>query len=192
MGDRFSEWGNDNGLASLIPTLLTSGVLGYPFCLPDMIGGNAYFGRSPSAELLVRWAQASALMPALQFSIAPWDLSAEADVLVRATLAQRDEHVNAIVRLADEAATALEPICRPMWWLAPTDAQTFRIADQFAVGDRLIVAPVLERGARSRDVYLTEGRWVSSRAPATTHVGPVWLRGYPAPLDSLPTFSRMD
>ena len=72
MGDRFSEWGVGNGLQSIIPTLLTSGVMGYPFCLPDMIGGNAYFGKFPDRELLVRWAQANALMPAMQFSIAPW------------------------------------------------------------------------------------------------------------------------
>lgn len=57
MGDRFSTWDSANGLRSLIPTLLTSGVLGYPFCLPDMIGGNAYFNRHPDAELLVRWTQ---------------------------------------------------------------------------------------------------------------------------------------
>ena len=55
MGDRFSEWGTANGLRSIIPTLLTSGVMGYPFCLPDMIGGNAYFGRRPDRELLVRY-----------------------------------------------------------------------------------------------------------------------------------------
>ena len=65
---RFSTWSTGNGLRSVIPTLLTSGLLGYPFCLPDMIGGNAYFGRKPDVELLVRWAQANALMPAMQVS----------------------------------------------------------------------------------------------------------------------------
>lgn len=38
-------------------------------------------------ELLVRWAQANALMPAMQFSIPPWDLSKEADKLCQAALA---------------------------------------------------------------------------------------------------------
>ena len=40
-------------------------------------GGNAYFGQKPTHELMVRWTQLNALMPALQFSIAPWDLSEE-------------------------------------------------------------------------------------------------------------------
>ena len=52
------------------------GVLGYPFVLPDMIGGNAYILR-PNKELFVRWAQASALMPSLQFSILPWNYDDE-------------------------------------------------------------------------------------------------------------------
>jgi alpha-glucosidase (family GH31 glycosyl hydrolase) len=72
MLDKDSKWGYDNGLQSLIPTLLHFGIVGYPFVLPDMIGGNAY-GDKPSAELYVRWMQANAFMPSVQFSIVPWD-----------------------------------------------------------------------------------------------------------------------
>ena len=46
-----------------------------------------------------------------------------------------------------------------MWWLDPRDEATFTIHDQFALGDDLIVAPVVERGATARDIYLTQGRW---------------------------------
>lgn len=42
MLDKDSVVGYENGLKSLIPTALVFGVLGYPFVLPDMIGGNAY------------------------------------------------------------------------------------------------------------------------------------------------------
>lgn len=49
---------------------------GYPFILPDMIGGNAY-GEAPSKELFIRWAQANALLPAMQFSLLPWDYDQE-------------------------------------------------------------------------------------------------------------------
>ncbi|NWT12605.1 MYORG glycosidase, partial [Vireo altiloquus] len=38
--DRDSVWGYELGLKSLIPTVLTISMLGYPFVLPDMIGGN--------------------------------------------------------------------------------------------------------------------------------------------------------
>lgn len=49
-----------------------SGLIGFPFVLPDMIGGNAYVVK-PDEELFVRWAQANVFMPALQFSILPWN-----------------------------------------------------------------------------------------------------------------------
>ena len=75
MLDKESRWGYDNGLQSLIPTLLHFG-LGYPFVLPDMIGGNAY-GERPTKELYIRWMQANSFMPSVQFSIVPWDYDAE-------------------------------------------------------------------------------------------------------------------
>lgn len=74
MLDKGSRWGYDNGLQSLIPSLLQFGILGYPFVLPDMIGGNNY---KPSPELWVRWMQANTFMPAVQFSIVPWSYDEE-------------------------------------------------------------------------------------------------------------------
>ena len=52
-------------------------------------GGNAYFGQKPTHELMVRWTQLNALMPALQFSIAPWDLSEETAKLCAEAVALR-------------------------------------------------------------------------------------------------------
>ena len=42
MMDKNSYWGYDNGLKTMIPTALLMSMLGYPFILPDMIGGNGY------------------------------------------------------------------------------------------------------------------------------------------------------
>jgi alpha-glucosidase (family GH31 glycosyl hydrolase) len=140
---------------------------------------------------MIRWAQANALMPAVQFSIAPWDLSPAADMLVTKCLAQREASVETIVALSNAAVDTLAPICRPLWWLDATDAETFEIDDQFALGDDCIVAPVVHKGAVTRDVYLTRGRWRDAAHPATVHEGGAWLRGYAAPLDMLPIFHRV-
>lgn len=76
--DKDSHWGYDNGLATVIPGVLLFGLLGYPYVLPDMIGGNAYDGANitktifPERELFIRWMQLSAYLPAMQFSITPW------------------------------------------------------------------------------------------------------------------------
>ncbi|CAL5223288.1 g5776 [Coccomyxa viridis] len=193
MGDRFSTWDVSNGLQSIIPTLLTSSVAGYPFCLPDMIGGNAYFGQKPTHELMVRWTQLNALMPALQFSIAPWDLSEETAKLCAEAVALRKKVIGRLHVLADLAARTLTPIARPMWWLDPRDEATFTIHDQFALGDDFIVAPVVERGATTRNIYLTQGLWRDpfDEGSEQTWEGPAWLPGFPAPLNKLPCFERV-
>ena len=40
--DRDSRWVAETGIKSLVPVVLTFGLLGYPFVLPDMVGGNTY------------------------------------------------------------------------------------------------------------------------------------------------------
>jgi hypothetical protein len=191
MGDRFSTWDISNGLQSIIPTVLTSGILGYPFALPDIIGGNAYFGRKPDTELFVRWTQVNALMPVMQFSIAPWHIGNEAQSLVSQAFALRNKLIGDILDLAEDAAEALKPIVRPMWWLDPEDEATFDIFDQFVLGENIIVAPVVFQGQRSRDVYLTRGNWEDLNSPGEVIQGGRWLKNLEAPLAKLPCFRRI-
>ena len=85
MFDKDSRWYYDNGLKTMIPSALTQGILGYPYILPDMIGGNAYVEGAefhsavllPDRELFIRWMQLTAYLPAMQFSIAPWQYEDE-------------------------------------------------------------------------------------------------------------------
>lgn len=77
MLDFDSRWGPINGLKSLIPTLIQFNMNGYVYVLPDMIGGNRYGDDQMTKNLFIRWIQASALMPAIQFSVAPWDYDTE-------------------------------------------------------------------------------------------------------------------
>ena len=141
---------------------------------------------------MVRWAQANALMPAIQFSIAPWDCSVEACDAVAATLRTRNRFAPLLHALADEAAATLAPMARPLWWLAPDDEGTHAIDDAFALGEDVIVAPVVDRGALSRDVYLPPGLWRDADAGADSPLlqGGRWLRAFPAPLAKLPVFVR--
>ena len=54
MMDKFSNWGHDNGLKSVIPCALTFVILTY--VLLDMIGDKAY-DNLPDPELYIRWMQ---------------------------------------------------------------------------------------------------------------------------------------
>lgn len=79
MIDKDTRWTWNNGLPTLITTLLQMNLNGYVHVLPDMIGGNGYLGGAldktflPSKELFIRWLQANVFMPSLQYSFVPWD-----------------------------------------------------------------------------------------------------------------------
>ena len=71
--DKCHTW---KDLRRIIPDMLAAGIAGYPYTCPDMIGGGDYISFQPGAELdeklIVRSCQAHALMPMMQFSVAPW------------------------------------------------------------------------------------------------------------------------
>lgn len=59
------------------------------------------------------------------------------------------------------------------------------------LGDFIMVAPVVEEGAVTRDIYLPEGTWVSeSGVDSNVYTGPQWLKDYPAPLNVVPFFIK--
>ncbi len=185
--DKATLWGFDNGLASCITQAMTLNLLGYPYSFPDMIGGNKYGdeqAKTLSAELLIRWTQAVAPMPIIQFSLAPWEQGKEcAEICAR------------YARLHEELAARTYgikgPIVRPLWWIAPTDEQALVCADEYLIGDDLLVAPVIQPEAENRDIYLPEGNWRSYWNKNESYQGGQWLHHYPAPLEVLPLFERV-
>ncbi|MFD0960612.1 glycoside hydrolase family 31 protein [Paenibacillus chungangensis] len=160
--DKNHEW-TGNGLDSLMPDGLAQGLLGYAFTCPDMIGGGQYENFSEERldqELFVRYAQCSALFPMMQFSAAPWRLLDEEHLRYCVEAAQL--HVrfgDEILELARQAAVTGEPILRHMAYEFP-EAGMESVLDQFMLGDSLLVAPVIVKGARAREVLFPAGDWL--------------------------------
>ncbi|XP_059158890.1 myogenesis-regulating glycosidase-like isoform X2 [Physella acuta] len=187
MLDRDSNWSHRLGIKTLIPCALTFGFMGYPFVLPDMIGGNAY-GGFPDAELFIRWLQATTFMPILQFSIVPWMYNDTYVDLARQLVKLHEDYADKIIELAENARKTGEPINRPLWWLDPYDDQALSTDTEFLLGSDVLVAPVLDQGAVSRDIYLPVGRW-KDETTGKLYEGRQWLKDYPAPLNVLPYFT---
>ncbi|XP_062594222.1 myogenesis-regulating glycosidase-like [Saccostrea cucullata] len=187
MLDKDSNWDYTNGLKTLIPTALTFGILGYPFILPDMIGGNAYYTH-PERELYIRWMQANVFLPSLQFSIVPWQYDEEVINLTRRFIQLHEDYTETILKLAREATATGAPIVRPLWWIAPKDEVALTIDSEFLLGNDILVAPVLDKGASSRDVYLPGGQWNDVLRGGVKQGG--WYRNYKADLHELPYFIR--
>ena len=194
LADKNSCWEGPKGILSLIPNMLQAGLSGYPYCCPDMVGGGqeADFGdgREHDTELMVRSCQCAALMPSIQFSYAVWNRSSE-DVraIVRTSVHLRSEYSAYLRSLLAEAAQKNDPIMRHMEYEFPAQGLS-GIADQFMLGDRLLVAPVLCKGMRERSVVLPAGcRWKYVPDGKVYEGGQTVCVG--APLEVLPYFERM-
>jgi alpha-glucosidase (family GH31 glycosyl hydrolase) len=164
-------------------------MIGYPFILPDMIGGNTYENQ-PDAELMIRWTQLNALLPAMQFSLAPWKFGEECAAICRQYADLHTQFAPQIIALAKEATQTGAPIIRPIWWLGADDEQALVCDDEFLLGDDVLVAPVLQPAARTRDIYLPKGTWRDYWNNEIFEGGRV-ISAYPAPLEKLPIFLKM-
>ena len=132
MLDKYSTWGYGNGLKTMVTTLLQMSFAGYPFVLPDMIGGNGYGAglegvELPPKELFVRWMQANVFMPAMQFSFVPWQYDQEVTDYALAMTALHADYAAKIIGLAESSVASGEPINRPIWWVDPTDQEALAI-----------------------------------------------------------------
>ena len=161
--DKLHIWG-ENGLASLIPNMLTQGIDGYFYGCPDMVGGGdigSFVGSAVSLdeELYLRWLEASILCPMMQFSISPKRiLSAEGFKKAMEITNMRADYADTIIELAKNASVTGEPIMRYMEYEFPNSGMA-DITDQFMLGEDILVAPVMEKGALKRKVALPAGKW---------------------------------
>ncbi len=144
--DRDSTWCSANGLRSVIPTVLSLGIAGYSFVLPDMIGGNG-LATDISEELYVRWVQLNAFLPIMQFSVAPWHYSSDTITHVRSMTQLHREMVPLMLR------ETFLPIVKPLWLVSgdiegeSRDFWETYAKEEFVIGvgsERTLVAPVLE------------------------------------------------
>ncbi len=150
-------------LNKLIPDMILEGLCGYSFSCPDMIGGGEWTSFLDNSkldqDLIVRSAQCHALMPMMQFSVAPWRVLDSVHLnAVKAAVELRTKFTPLIMQLAHQAAKTGEPILKSMEFVFP--AQGFEVVtDQFMLGDKLLVAPMLEKGKENRNVKLPTGKW---------------------------------
>ncbi|XP_052212021.1 myogenesis-regulating glycosidase-like [Dreissena polymorpha] len=114
--DKDSNWSHNNALKFVIPCVPTYGLLGYPFVLPDMIGGNAY-NDHPDPELFVRWTQLNTFLPGMQYSIVPWIYNETIIDIVRKFAELREKISPTLIAKAEDAVRTGDPIILPLWWI---------------------------------------------------------------------------
>ena len=187
--DKGHEW---EDLAKLIPDQMSQSVMGYAYTCPDMIGGGEYrsflSNSSLDEELIVRSAQVHALMPMMQFSVAPWRILSKENNQICLNMANLHVELGEqFLHFAESAAKSGEPIVKPMAMAFPNGGYEL-VKDQFVLGNTIIVAPVIKKGERSRAVLLPQGKWKADD-------GNIYLGGkevvIDVPLSRLPFFERV-
>lgn len=186
--DKFNEW---DDLDKRIPDLMSQSVMGYAYTCPDMIGGGEYQSFLKAAtideELVVRSAQVHALMPMMQFSVAPWRILSKENNAICLKMAKLHLEMGPkILGWAQRAAKSGEPIVQPMAMALPEGGYE-KVKDQFVLGGGIIVAPVVTKGARTRSVLLPPGEWQAEDGTLHQGGGKIEIQ---VPLERLPYFTR--
>jgi alpha-glucosidase len=158
-GDNNTSW---RSLRYNIPMGLGLSLSGAPNTGHD-VGGFA--GERPDPELFVRWVQNGIFHP--RFTIHSWNPGGSANEpwmypevlpIIRDTIEFRYRLIPYLYTLMFEAARTGHPVIRPLVYAFPNDPRCHTESFDFLLGPNLLVASVLEPGARTREVYLPTGR----------------------------------
>jgi len=157
-------WGGDNtaNFDNIEPSLcggLSLGMCGFSFWSQD-IGG---FRGNPTPELFIRWMQVGLFGSHARIhgynDREPYRFGPEAETVSRDFLNLRVRLMPYLYSVAHASAAAGLPVMRPLVLEFENDRNVRDLSSQFMLGPSLLVAPILEEGARERDIYLPEGTW---------------------------------
>ena len=183
-GDIDSTW---KTMAAQVADAISVGLSGIPYWGTDT--GGFVPTRELTPELFVRWFQFSAFCPLFRSHGRTWKLrlpwgwnlgtpgpleGAEAlgdwpqpqdlhnpdvETICRKYLELRYQMLPYIYSTIEQAHRSGLPPMRALWLANPKDEKALQIEDQYMWGDHVLVAPVLEKGATQRKVYLPAGEW---------------------------------
>jgi alpha-glucosidase len=191
-------WAGDNKtcwetLKYNIATILGMGISGVANQGCD-IGG--FYGPSPEAELFVRWVQNGIFQP--RFSIhstntdntvtEPWMYSGVKNLIrdaIRFRYALSPYYYSLMARAHETGLPIMEPMCLAF----QNDRKCYDEGISFMAGDSLLVANVVEKGAKTRSVYFPEGSTFYDYYTREAYRGGQTAE-IPVTLSSIPLFIR--
>lgn len=192
---------------------LNMGLAGIPWWTTD-IGG--FFGANVNDpdfhELLVRWFEYGTFCPVMRLhgyrwplqpqhgttggatcvSGAPnevWSYTDEVYEILKDYLFLREKMKPYIEELMAEAHEKGTPVMRPLFYDFDKDAACWEVETEYMFGPKVLVAPVMEAGQTSAQVYLPKGsRWTNAWTKEEWEGGQTVT--VDAPLSQIPLFTR--
>lgn len=193
---------------------LNTAVCGIPWWTTD-IGG--FFGGEPSdpefRELLIRWFEYGTFCPIFRLhgkrmpydtvnkqkdfdAFLPscadneiWSYGEEAYEIMKKYILLRERLKPYILEQMEQAHLYGTPVMRPLVYDFYEDKNTVDLGDEYMFGPDLLVAPVIERGADKRSVYLPAGASWKDAWTGEAYEGGQWITAF-APIDRIPLYLR--
>ncbi|MGV8969076.1 MAG: TIM-barrel domain-containing protein [Microbacteriaceae bacterium] len=164
-----------------------------------------FSGDVPTAELYLRSIATAAFVPIMQYHSefnhhkkpsndrTPWNIAERTGdesvvAISRAYVQLRERLLPYLSEQARIAIAAGGPLMRALFFDFPDDERVWEYPLQWMLGEDVLVAPVLEPGVTSWDVYLPEGSWVDAFTGESIFGGRVVSRH--TPLDEVPVYVR--
>lgn len=159
--DKKYSW---DAVETLVPAMINASMEGHLYVCPDMIGGGeftSFLDLEPSdidQELIVRSCQIHAMMPMMQFSVAPWRILSKENMAICREAAWKHSKLGPyLLEQARAGSVSGEPIIRPMDYAFPGEG--FEVCNnQYMLGPDYLIAPMVTPGT-SRSVKLPTGKW---------------------------------
>ncbi|UKS30348.1 hypothetical protein LOZ80_15985 [Paenibacillus sp. HWE-109] len=181
---------------------LSSSMSGIPFWGWDLGG---FHGDIPTAELFVRSTQMAAFCPVMQYHAetkgefnqdrTPWNIAERTGQPLVIDLYKKyaDIRMNLLPYIYEQAIRTSRtglPMMRAMSLQYPADPHCTELISQYMFGESLLVAPVMEEGHFSKEVYFPEGMWLSLQEQE--EIQGACLLKVAAPLANIPVYQKQN
>ena len=167
-GDVSRSW---SGFRAQLPVMLGMSMSGIPYTHADA-GGFA--GGEGDKELYVRWLQFASFTPifrphgtalyeidpnAFSFPSEPALMDEPYKEAAKRAVKLRYQFLSYNYTLSYRQAKYGEPLVRPLYYQFANDTTAVKTEDEFMWGDEILVAPVLQKNAIVRKIYLPKEKW---------------------------------
>lgn len=166
-GDQSVMWEYDDGLASVIPSILSTGMTGCGFNHSDIGGYTSLHNNIRSKELFLRWTEMATFAPFMRTHegnrpTENFQIYNDVDAMQHFALFTNmfKALANYTKKLVMETAAKGTPVNRPIFMHYEDDAYAYDLKYQFMFGRDILVAPVCDESVEVAEVYLPEDNWI--------------------------------
>jgi alpha-D-xyloside xylohydrolase len=169
-GDQWPDYSKDYGLPSVVTAGITAGMSGFSTWGPDILSTGT------DRELWQRWVEFGALTPVMRDHV--WNkpdrtYNVFTDAATTAIFRRYAQLHSALLPyftyFAEEAQRTGIPIMRHLMLEYPNDPQAALSEYEYMLGDRILVAPIVQGGQRLRTLYLPAGEWIEFWGGGSLH-----------------------